>query len=330
MNDDILKLQQENERLSRLVERDWLTGLYNRGAIEAKVNRLLEDIHAGVMLIIDLDYFKQINDRYGHITGDQVLQEIGKTLRALVPDKDIVARIGGDEFAIYMPIERKLQFAEDCGRLIKARIASVSFQSNPAIRITICFGHTIYKEGDDYQSLLDRADQKLLEQKKARKRRGERKVQSLGNGINMDIRRIREELSENDSVQGAYCQDYETFKGIYRFIERRLQRTKNPAYTILFTLTDGKGDLPSFWEREVKINLLREKIQGCLRLGDVFTQYSSGQFLVVISDVTEETAEMIAIRIQDAFYEELANYSEKLLLHYCYPLMPAGTFADKN
>ncbi len=77
------------------------------------------------------------------------------------------------------------------------------------------------------------------------------------NGIEMDIKQIREELSEHDLIKGAYCQDYETFKGIYRFMERRLHRTKSNVYIILFTLTNGEGDLTSLADREAGMGYLK-------------------------------------------------------------------------
>ena len=138
----------------------------------------------------------------------------------------------------------------------------------------------------------------------------------------MDIKQIREELSEHDLIKGAYCQDYETFKGIYRFMERRLHRTKSNVYIILFTLTNGEGDLTSLADREAGMGYLKDRIQGCLRSADVFPQYSSGQFLVMVSDVTCELAEMIAERIETAFYKDQKRGTEDLLLHHCYPLTP--------
>lgn len=322
MNEDIIKLMKENERLSYIAETDWLTGLYNRGAVEKKVNLILETSGVGIMLAIDVDHFKQINDRFGHIAGDHVLQQIARILKLMVLKNDIVARIGGDEFVIYLPVNRDKHFAEERGRQIKERLAALSLP-DAMIKLSVSVGWGIYEDGDDYQTIFDRADQNLLKKKRIRDRKEKQKKTIDSNGIEMDVKQIRQELSEQELIKGAYCQDFETFKGIYRFMERRLHRSNGSVYIILFTLTNGKGDLPSLSDREVQMIHLRKKIQGCLRSADVFTQYSSGQFLVMVSDVTEETAEMIAVRIQSAFYTELPGVSDGLLLHHCYPLTPA-------
>lgn len=322
MKEDITRLKQENERLSHIAETDWLTGLYNRGAVEEKVNRLLEKTGTGIMLVIDVDHFKQINDRFGHIAGDHVLQQIAKILKLMVLKNDIVGRIGGDEFVIYLPVNRDKRFAETRSRQIKDRLAELSMP-DVAIKLSASVGWSIYEEGDDYQTIFDRADQNLLKAKRIRDRKEKEKRTADSTGIEMDVKSIRQELSEQELIKGAYCQDFETFKGIYRFMERRLHRAKGSVYIILFTLTNGKGDFSSLSNREAEMTHLGKKIQSCLRSADVFTQYSSGQFLVMTSDVTEEAAEMIAMRIQNAFYEGMPEDSGGLLLHYCYPLTPA-------
>ena len=107
-------------------------------------------------------------------------------------------------------------------------------------------------------------------------------------------------------------------------MERRLRRTQSSVYIILLTLTDGRGESPELTDREENMEILEGIIQNSLRLGDVFTQYSSCQFLIMASDVQEKDAESIALRISNAFYRELEMEPGNLILHHCYPLKPAG------
>ena len=91
--------------------------------------------------------------------------------------------------------------------------------------------------GDDYISLFDRADQMLLARKKARRARRADSADAGGErSICTDMALIRRELREKDPPKGAFCQDYETFKQIYRFVERGLKRSGQSAYIILMTL----------------------------------------------------------------------------------------------
>ena len=122
--------------------------------------------------------------------------------------------------------------------------------TNPLINgisATVC--GSLYQPGDDYKSLFDRADQLLLAEKRKKDRKpvvaaAEQRRSAARKSIDIDMALIRSELSEQELISGAYCQDYETFKRIYRFVERRLRRSSESVYIILFTLTDKNGDLP--------------------------------------------------------------------------------------
>lgn len=139
--------------------------------------------------------------------------------------------------------------------------------------------------------------------------------------IEIDMERIRKELCEQELLPGAYCQEYEIFKVIYRFVARRLKRTNESAYIILLTLTDRKGELPCLESRNGQMEILRELIQySSIRCGDVYTKYSSCQFLIMVTDLSEADADMVAKRIADAFYQRLGEGADQVLLHHCYPM----------
>lgn len=330
MKQELASLKEENRILSELANQDWLTGIYNRGATETKINQILAEKKAGVLFVLDIDQFKQINDRYGHITGDSVIQEVVRILNLMTFKNDLLGRVGGDEFVIYMPVNQDQKFVDERCRQIRSRLLGIQM-STPLINgisATVC--GSIYQPGDTYRSLFDRADQLLLTEKQKRNKKPaslpaeQRKIRAK-KGIDIDMALIRGELSEQELTPGAYCQDYETFKSIYRFVERRLRRSGESAYIILFTLTDKAGDFPTLLTRESQMDTLKSVIQSSLRLGDVFTQYSSCQYLVMVSDVDSLNVEIISQRISDTFYEETSEITDKLLLHHCYPLKPAGT-----
>lgn len=152
-----------------------------------------------------------------------------------------------------------------------------------------------------------------------------RKSCRMQKSIEIDMERIREELSEQEMIQGAYCQEYDIFKIIYRFVARRLKRTKGSACIILLTLTDSRGELPALADRQEQMEFLRELIQRSIRSGDVFTKYSSCQFLIMALDVSLENAEQIAERIRTSFEMRLGEDAGRVLLHHCYPMKEAGT-----
>jgi diguanylate cyclase (GGDEF)-like protein len=104
---DAAWLQQLVDALCDLSSRDALTGLANRRqfdlALERETDRVARSGEAALVLLLDIDHFKRVNDTYGHAAGDQVLQAVARTLQECVRPMDTVARYGGEEFAIVLP-----------------------------------------------------------------------------------------------------------------------------------------------------------------------------------------------------------------------------------
>lgn len=354
MADKLSMLREENKRLSRLAEKDWLTGLYNRMAVEERGSEWLKTGKSGTLFVLDMDNFKKINDRYGHIAGDRVLQGIAEVLEKMAFRTDIVGRVGGDEFVIFMPVSQEEAFIESRCRQIEQRFQKLPRPQFVVKRISLTVCGSCYQDGDDYQSLFDRADQKLLQEKAARKRQAETAESGTddrnsagitssasitrgastpgGSGaasgttsLKIDIEQISRELSEPGHAEGAFCQDYDSFVCIYRFMERRLKRMHSEVYSILFTLTDGEGDFPSLQIRGKLMETLHECIRTSLRLGDVFTRYSSCQFLVMVCDATAAQSDAIAKRIQMRYEQQCSCAADGgcHLVYNRYPLKPA-------
>lgn len=159
-------------RLERQASRDGLTGCLNRQAFEllfeqavARASRRQQRLSA---LLLDVDHFKQINDRHGHLTGDEVLRCLAQTIRLLVRDSDSLARWGGEEFILLL---------EDCGPAEAAALAerlreAVAIgQTAPAI--TVSLGVAAYQPGETLASLFARLDGALYLAKKQGRNRCE-------------------------------------------------------------------------------------------------------------------------------------------------------------
>ncbi len=99
------KLEQKTKEVTDIKAKscqDALTGLWNRSHTEEVVNELLSSGESGALMMIDMDNFKAINDTYGHIAGDQVLKMFAETLREFSDEGDVLCRIGGDEFVVFL------------------------------------------------------------------------------------------------------------------------------------------------------------------------------------------------------------------------------------
>lgn len=321
--DRIRQLEEENSRLQYLAEIDWLTEIYNRGAVECRVDASLKNGGYGFMILFDLDYFKQVNDRHGHIIGDKLLQHIGQVLSKMYPKNSFVGRVGGDEFVIFLSSSySEKEMDEKCIR-IKERFREVRIQNKIIVKLSMSVAWARSQNGDTYRSLFDRVDQKIVAQKNSRNMRNAR-VYEGGNmeleGIGQDIYLIAGEMEEEDIISGACCQDYETFKLLYQLELRRMKRQKKAIYLILFTLLDRNNDLLSLEQRDLEMGILGREIQENLRQGDVFTQYSSSQYLILVSEVDGGGAEIIAQRIRKAYYRCHAGDTDNLILHRSYPI----------
>ena len=150
--------------------RDPLTGLGNRRAVEHQLSTLLRDAAAAgqpvTMAMLDLDRFKQINDRHGHLVGDRVLVATAQLLRECVRHGDLVARIGGEEFLAVLPDADAARAREICER-IRQRIAGHDWSTlAPGLTVTLSAGLASTPPYDE-TALATRADQALYRAKAA-------------------------------------------------------------------------------------------------------------------------------------------------------------------
>ncbi len=170
--DSQLALMQANALLTDLAERDALTRVFNRGkfldlANDGIVQASAQDMPAALILL-DLDHFKAINDRHGHQAGDEVLRAVAGVLQQTVRPADAVGRLGGEEFAIFLPGATPAAAAA-LAEGLRARIAALHF---PQGRLaTASFGVVSLWPGEDLKSMAARADHLMYDAKHAGRNR---------------------------------------------------------------------------------------------------------------------------------------------------------------
>ena len=166
---DIDEEKRAAQILKEEAQRDGLTRLYNKNISREKIEARLADLlpeDKAAMLIIDMDNFKRINDNYGHMFGDVVLQEFAGELLRLFRTGDIIARIGGDEFLVFMNNIPKEDLVK--ARALKIIEASNKIFSNNEIAFTpsCSVGISFFpKDGMDYEALFQKSDEALYEAK---------------------------------------------------------------------------------------------------------------------------------------------------------------------
>ena len=147
---------------------DQLTGLYNRYFIEHSLNEMLvlsNNIHRALMFI-DIDDFKEVNDTYGHLFGDQILKMISDTLLVNTRSDDFVIRFGGDEIIVVFKVDT-IQGAVDYSERIRILITNSQLRNNNiAYSPSVSIGITMIKSGETFDLAINRADNAMYHVKK--------------------------------------------------------------------------------------------------------------------------------------------------------------------
>lgn len=170
--DEVEKLQQELQNARNEALSDPMTGVFNRRGFDAQMRKLLADPDLNgrrvCLMMVDIDFFKKVNDTYGHLFGDKVIRGIASALKARVKGQDSVARLGGEEFAVILP-DTPLQGAYALAEQIRQSIANgkirrIDKQENVE-GITISIGIADCAIDGDWNDALSRADEALYASK---------------------------------------------------------------------------------------------------------------------------------------------------------------------
>lgn len=170
IHQDISYRKQMEQELEFRARHDYLTGLYNRIELEKEcqeeMKRAQRYRRTLSIFLLDIDHFKQINDTYGHLSGDQVLKQFAAFLQQTVRATDYVARYGGEEFVVILP-ETSLKKAEELAERLRMQTEELNIAlKQTTLKITISIGISSYPEhGKSYEQLLEAADSAMYQAK---------------------------------------------------------------------------------------------------------------------------------------------------------------------
>ena len=309
------------KRFENIASKDPLTDLWNRSYLTQKIEEVLEKGSTAAYMIVDVDHFKSVNDKLGHIKGDQVLIRLAHMMVENFPD-DIVARLGGDEFVIF--IENPPEYAEMCARISEfQRVVNEDLDETTNGIASLSIGVALApQDGDSMDTLYDKADRALYVVKKESRNSfrfydstlpSKQAKLDRPDAIEMNIRVLMQQLKEPGTIRGAFWQDYEPFLAIFRFIERMLARSEASFCVMLATLLTKEGGMPEEESLEAGMDVLFSAIQDTLRKGDVFTKFSSAQYVIMLPSAKAEIGGKIAAeRLVEEF--SAANKNPDLVL----------------
>jgi len=158
-----IALRQRQEQLQRIATQDPLTGVTNRAPFHRRAEHAIAAARRSgtliVLLFIDLDRFKEINDRFGHPAGDEVLREVAKRLSACLREVDAIARHGGDEFIVLLDAIEKVEQVSQVTTRMQEALAKPMRISGRDVSVTSSIGIAIYpRDGGDVSTLIRMAD----------------------------------------------------------------------------------------------------------------------------------------------------------------------------
>ena len=305
-----VKHTKDIENLKEEAAVDKLTGFLNKAAGTVKLTKLCEE-RAGMLMIFDLDNFKQVNDIYGHSMGDKFLMAFANVIKRNIRAQDVMVRIGGDEFmGFFGNMNEESALASLHHRLndqlLKeaVRLAGTGF----VIPLSISIGAALVPEqGRNYEMLFPLADSALYRVKQSGKngcriygQDGENDL-SCDNDIKKEFAHITQIVERWHSRGGALLLNLEQFAMFYRFIRQFYKRYGGMIVKLIFILSEkdtGGERSYSLLEAADKFGLC---LQDTLRKSDMILRYKPNQFFVILQNVSEEDFAIVFRRIMEVW-----------------------------
>lgn len=163
------RLKQMTGELDTAFRKDGMTGLFTRHEFYLRVDHFIKAsnpvLSAGAVLYVDVDHFKRVNDRYGHAVGDDIVQDIGVSIRGMMGRRDVGSRFGGEEFAIFLADADYGQAMWVANRILTSCRAVTRRAGDQDVSVTVSIGVAFHVPGQTLEQLVDSADQCLYQAK---------------------------------------------------------------------------------------------------------------------------------------------------------------------
>ena len=301
---NILQTVEKIQGLKKAAVLDPMTGLLNKASSQEEISALCKSAQ-GVLMMIDLDSFKLVNDIYGHSMGDKILARFSEILKAVVRPIDLVGRLGGDEFIAFcqniteeIVVEKKSRFINKYILEAAKELMGEDFQIPLGASIGCVF---VPNEGTDFDRLFKKADKALYDVKKNGKhgfkffkeKDSERKNEETRAS---DLANAMQILSERTPPRGALVLPFEQFKTVFQFLKRLVANYQREVWAVLFSISETERSAIPI---EDAAEQLLDAIKSSLRQSDVVSQNAKNQFMVLLQEVESSNIEIVINRIME-------------------------------
>ena len=281
--DNIIRHVERIEGLKMVAETDPMTGLLNKACAQTTLADVCRTA-GGVLMMVDLDSFKLVNDIYGHGMGDKILIRFADIIRSVIRSSDIAGRMGGDEFIVFCRDIRDEEIIADKARRINESLLT-SAREFMGEDMNIPLGASIGavavpEEGTEFSELYRKADKALYRVKQNGKHgyaffHGETApAEEAARADTTNIENALMILEERNRQKGPLELGFLQFQSVYRYVVRRAETDHRSAELVLFTLSSADA-----------AEHFSETLSNSLRRGDVFTNGGKSQYLVLLSDM---------------------------------------------
>ena len=308
------------ENLTEEASTDYLTGFLNKAVATIRMNELCRE-GSGILMILDLDNFKLINDIYGHEMGDNVLKCFADIARENSGENDVLCRIGGDEFLAFLSVPPEecavAAFSERLNELLLSGCKKM-IGNDFNVPIGVSVGSVPVPEcGGDYRTLFEIAD-KALYQVKQNGKHGysfldpEFCDETDDTDPDEELEHMIMLCEERGESVSAMTVGQDAFIWIYRFIERFIKRHKNAVTIFMFFLSHDNNIEKNYRsEAEEQLSTI---LQNKIRKGDVLMQGKSNRFFLILPELTQENINKFIERIMKAWKD--TPYSRDFRVEY--------------
>ncbi|MFC3458622.1 bifunctional diguanylate cyclase/phosphodiesterase [Massilia haematophila] len=322
-----VKLEQALGTINELAIRDELTGVHNRryliSLIEREKERSDRTSRAFCLCLLDIDFFKRINDTYGHSAGDTVLRDFARIVQGQVRASDSFGRYGGEEFLLMLP-ETPACDALVLAERVRAAIARLRCMDGPSeISLTVSIGVAEFRMGESIGSAIGRADEALYLAKSS----GRNRVVCHGQGDGLVAATLRDGApgdaagtrdlgaSVGRLLDGAHCDQLtgllnrRLLRDRLRHAMDRADRNRRLIALLLLNINKFKevNDALGFEAGDALLVQAGGILRGCLRDCDTVARWSGDEFVALLEDLgSEADARQVAEKILDRFGLPLA------------------------
>ncbi len=301
--ENILQNAEQIAGLKRAAETDPMTGLLNKSSSQEEIGQMCRET-PGMLMMIDLDSFKLVNDIYGHAMGDKILISFAEIIQSAIRATDLAGRMGGDEFIAYCQHVSDESVIAEKTRFINEEIlrsAKEYMGEDMAIPLGASIGAVIVPdEGTDFLTLYKKADQALYTVKQNGKHgykvyTEERREDLLTEAVSTNIANEMAVLGERSRKKGAYCLPYDDFRLLYRFLVRVESNYHKVNRFLVFSLDTQEKEDESYQDA---FRQLYEVVSSSLRASDVVTERGKGYVLVLLLEAGALDSRLVIERIR--------------------------------